>query len=239
MCYKAIFNFKHFQDHHPVISLPICSSCLQLDLPVVPHISVFSENPPKGTRPSPKFRGNTDLGRHNTSAMESCLWTEQNLRSQGGEWRTFFKRVSYFCQEPAPLSPDLIYSVAPMLLGMRGHLLSHFSWFGGVPTTPDPNTSAKHRDTNGTRIMIPIGGVPHTFAKVLREKWEVYRDIFKRIGVTSRFNSPEWLSPCCIPSSRPSLSTVHVEVQGELYVMHAHEGLIVSQTLAPPIAKYM
>ena len=69
---------------------------------------------------------------------------------------------------------------------------------GGVPMTPDPNTSAKVlrykweacRDTNWWCIyyFLPRGG--HTSAKVSRWKWEVYRDTFRKY----RGQGSMWLS---------------------------------------------
>ena len=68
--------------------------------------------------------------------------------------------------------------------------------FGSVPTTPDPNTSAKN--ANGrcmsyscvVYILIPDkrGDI---FEKASRYKWEVYRNTFKSIGVRGRGDSPE------------------------------------------------
>ena len=48
---------------------------------------------------------------------------------------------------------------------------------GGVPTTPDPNTSAKvSHDTNGSRIVMQIGGVYTTFCQeegILLQKYAI------------------------------------------------------------------
>ena len=70
------------------------------------------------------------------------------------------------------------------------------------PFAPSPTLILlqKYRDTNGSRIVIQIGGVyttfcqegGHTFAKVWRYKWEVYRDAFqkyRRFGVRGRLLS--------------------------------------------------
>ena len=73
--------------------------------------------------------------------------------------------------------------------------------FGGVPTTPDPNASAKfkYRDTNGRRIAIQIGGVYTTFCQGEGILLQKYRDrngrciaiLLKSIGVRGPFGSPE------------------------------------------------
>ena len=71
---------------------------------------------------------------------------------------------------------------------------------GGVPTTPDPNTSEKYRDTNGRRIAIQIGGVHTTFCQEGDMLLQTYRDrngrcitiLFKSIRVRGRFDSPEF-----------------------------------------------
>ena len=63
--------------------------------------------------------------------------------------------------------------------------------------TPDPNTSAKYRDTNERRIVIQIGGVC-TFCQEEGILLQMYRDtdgrciaiLFKSIGVRGRFDSP-------------------------------------------------
>ena len=45
-----------------------------------------------------------------------------------------------------------------------------------VPTTPDPNKMQKYRDTNGSRIVIQIGGVYTTFCQEEGILLEKYRD---------------------------------------------------------------
>ena len=57
---------------------------------------------------------------------------------------------------------------------------------GGVATTPDPNTSAKYRDTNGRRIMIQVGGVHTTFC---REEAYFCKSIATEMGAVSRYFS--------------------------------------------------
>ena len=71
--------------------------------------------------------------------------------------------------------------------------------FGGVPTTPDPNTSAKvsrykwepYRDTNWWCIyyFLPRGG--HTLAKVCHRNGRCIAILFKSIGVRGRSDSPD------------------------------------------------
>ena len=77
--------------------------------------------------------------------------------------------------------------------------------FGSVPTTPDPNTLQKYRDTNGRRSVMQIGGVYTTFCPEEVILWQQYRDrngrciaiLFKSIGVRGRFDSPDlWPKPC-------------------------------------------
>ena len=74
-------------------------------------------------------------------------------------------------------------AVVDKILSLRKSIQGKFC-LRRVPTTPDPNTSAKvsrykweaYRDTNWWCIyyFLPRGG--HTFAKV----WEVYRDTFQK-----------------------------------------------------------
>ena len=90
--------------------------------------------------------------------------------------------------------------------------------------SPDPNTSAKHHDTNGSRIAIRIDGVYTTFCQegILVQKYrdksgEVYREVlFKRIGVRGRFDSPDFVFyvrarhfelSCVATTSRPLSKT--------------------------------
>ena len=69
---------------------------------------------------------------------------------------------------------------------------------GSVPTTPDPNTSAKvsqykweaYRDTNWWCIYYFLPRSGHTFAKVSQYKWELYRDTFQKY----RGQGSIWLS---------------------------------------------
>ena len=68
---------------------------------------------------------------------------------------------------------------------------------GGVPTTPDPNTSAKVSRYNGRRIAIEIGGVYTTFCQKEGILLQKYRDRnarfipipFRSIRVRGRFYS--------------------------------------------------
>ena len=70
----------------------------------------------------------------------------------------------------------------------------------GVPVTPDPNTSAKLRDTNGSRIVIQIGenttssqeeGIPlQKHHGRNRRCIEIVQSLFKSSGVRGRFDSP-------------------------------------------------
>ena len=70
---------------------------------------------------------------------------------------------------------------------------------GSVPTTPDPNTSAKvsrykweaYRDINWWCIhySLPKGG--HTFAKVCHRNGRCIAILFKSIGIRGRFDAPE------------------------------------------------
>ena len=57
---------------------------------------------------------------------------------------------------------------------------------GSVPTTPDPNTFAKYRDTNGSRIVIQIGDVYTTLCQeggILLQKYAI------EMGGVSRYFS--------------------------------------------------
>ena len=74
------------------------------------------------------------------------------------------------------------------------------AFLGGVPTTPDPNTSATtiamqweaYRDTNWWCIydFLPRGG--HTFAKYRDRNGRCIAILFKSIGVRGRRDSPEF-----------------------------------------------
>ena len=78
---------------------------------------------------------------------------------------------------------------------------------GGVPTTLDPNTSAKHRDTNGRRIVIQIGGVNTTFCqeegillpKCCDRSGRCIAILFNSIRVRGRVDSAD-LSACRLPA---------------------------------------
>ena len=75
----------------------------------------------------------------------------------------------------------------------------HLPKIGGVPTTPDPDTSAKvsrykwepYRDTNWWCIyyFLPRGG--HTLAKVCHRNGRCIAILFKSIGVRGCFDSPD------------------------------------------------
>ena len=76
------------------------------------------------------------------------------------------------------------------------------SFLGGVPTTPDPNTSAKasrykwepYRDTNWWCIYYFLPGGGNTFAKVCHRNGSCSAIVFRSIGVRGRFDSPEFLT---------------------------------------------
>ena len=76
------------------------------------------------------------------------------------------------------------------------------SMFGSVPTTPDPNTSAKvsrykwepYRDTNWWCIYYFLPGGGHTFAKVCHRNGRCIAILFKSIGVRGRFDFPEFIA---------------------------------------------
>ena len=69
----------------------------------------------------------------------------------------------------------------------------------GVLNDPDPKTSAKYCDANGSRIVIHIGGVYDTFCQEEGIVSQKHRDgnrrciaiLFKSIGVRGRCASPE------------------------------------------------
>ena len=81
---------------------------------------------------------------------------------------------------------------------------------GGVPTTPDPNTSTKvsrykweaYRDTNWWCIyyFLPRGG--HIFAKVCHRNGRCIAILFKSIGVRGRFDSPDANDPYTAPTGK-------------------------------------
>ena len=55
-----------------------------------------------------------------------------------------------------------------------------------IPLHPEPNTSAKYRDINGSRIVIQIGGVYTTFCQKEGILWQKYR---VEMGGVSRYFS--------------------------------------------------
>ena len=79
---------------------------------------------------------------------------------------------------------------------LRGNVL-----FGGVPTTLDPNISAKvsrykweaYHDTNWWCIYYFLPRGQHTFAKICDRNGRCIAIIFQSIGVRGRFDSPDLL----------------------------------------------
>ena len=77
----------------------------------------------------------------------------------------------------------------------KSSALLPFPTFGGVPTTPEPNTSVqKHHDANASRIVIQIGvctGEAYFCKSTAIEMGGVIVIHFKGIGVRVRFDSPD------------------------------------------------
>ena len=94
---------------------------------------------------------------------------------------------------------------------LRREPLSMLQFLGGVPTTPDPNTSAKasrykweaYRDPILLYYFLPMGGLLHKYRD---RNGRCIAILFRSIGVRGRCDSPEFPRFCTTLHDFPQVS---------------------------------